>query len=194
MIELDNRQLEERGQVDFDVNKVTLHHSKRGEVDDVLDRYHYLGRSNKGAIYYILFKHSDLVVGAAMVSNPVRRAALSSTCEISRFVLTTDCGNLASKCLSLMINMIRADGKYRRVQAFCENDTHLGTIYKASNFRISGGSYKTYNYDGIHKKTIYERAKMFGLDEHQYAEMFGLNRIVENSKTKFIYRLDTVVL
>ena len=184
-----NRILKDRDNIELDVNKVILELSHSSNINKILNEYHYLGSSYKGAIFNILFKHNDIIVGAAIVTNPVRSSGLDDICEISRFVLTVNCDNLASKCLSLLIKFVKNHGKYKRIQAFAEEETHLGTIYKAANFRELGKRFKTYNYDGIHKKTIYEHAQSLGLTEHEYAEIFNLNRFFENGKIKFIYKL-----
>lgn len=183
-----HRLLKEQVIKEIDLNKVIINEGTRNQFIELCDNYHYLGHSKKNGTIYN-FIENDIIIGGVLLSNPVRKSSYSNVVEISRFVLTVRCQNLASKCLSLLICKLKQDGKYTYLQAFSQNDIHSGTIYKAANFRINGSTSQTYNYDGIHKKTIYERAIMFGMTEHEYAELFNLNKIVESPKTKFIYRL-----
>lgn len=173
---------------DINVNQVKMSTIHRRLFDDYCDNYHYLRRSNKKGRAFCFTDGSE-AVGGVLLTSPVRQSAFKNVIEISRMVLFFQCHNLASKCLSLVLRYLRKEGQYDYVQSYCQNDIHLGTIYKAANFRQSGGSRDTYNYDGISKKTIYEHAVVLGLTEHQYAELFGLNRMVESGKTKFIYSL-----
>lgn len=173
----------------YAIDQIQIRETTRNKINKILDNYHYLGASNKGDIFRFEFVVGDECLGVALITNPVRSSSLTDVCELSRFVLTVDQPNIASKCLSLLIRELKWRGEYKILQSFCDDDTHLGTIYKAANFRQFGGSHKTYNYNGIHKKTIYERAKSMGLNEHEYAIMFGLEKIIESSKTKFIYDL-----
>ncbi len=173
---------------DINVNQIKMSTVHRRLFDDYCDNYHYLRRSNKKGRTFCFTDGSE-VVGGVLLTSPVRQSAFKNVVEISRMVLFFQCHNLASKCLSLVLRYLRKEGQYDYVQSYCQNDIHLGTIYKAANFRQSGGSRDTYNYDGISKKTIYEHAVVLGLTEHQYAELFGLNRMVESGKTKFIYNL-----
>ena len=175
---------------DIDVNNVRLDKIKKDEANDILSQYHYLGASNKGAIENFGFFIGEEIIGCAIVTNPVRQSSFKNVCEISRFVLVYRCDNLASKCLSLIIKFLKANHGFNYLQAYSEDGRHLGTIYKAANFRQLGSSKTSYNYEGIHKKTIYERAKAFGMSEHEYAEEFNLDRITEPGKTKFIYNLN----
>jgi DNA-binding CsgD family transcriptional regulator len=173
---------------DINLSKIVIKSINKEEFDNVLEKYHYLGQSNKGHIGRFGFYYEDTLVGICLITNPVR-ATFNNTSEISRFCLCFEQKNLASKCLSLIIKHLKTNYDFEYVQAFSQDDIHLGTIYKAANFRMMGSSRPSYNYDGIHKKTIYERAKSLGLSEHEYADLFNLNRITESSKTKFIYNL-----
>lgn len=176
-------------ELDINFNRLKVREVKTCDINRMLLDYHYLGPTFKGNIFSLGLFCDEKLIGGSIITNPVRSSAIKNACEISRFVLSVRCKNLASYFLSKIIYFISKNSNYKNVVSFAENDTHLGTIYKAANFRSVGGSYKTYNYDGIHKKTIYERAKMYGLTEHEYAEKFNLNKIIENPKTKFVYKI-----
>jgi len=182
-----SRALKIRAKIEINLNNVIIKETTHQKVNDILSDYHYLGPSYKQPIKAYVYEVDQRVIGAALVTNPVRHIA--NTCELSRFCLTVECNNLATKCISLLIRELKKNVSIMYLQSFSDNDSHLGTIYKASNFRMVGGSHKTYNYDGIHKKTIYNRALSLGLTEHEYADTFGLNRIIESPKTKWLYKL-----
>lgn len=173
----------------FNINEIKISKINKDTIDMVLHKYHYLGPSNKGHIcrlgFFVESEDGPVIIGVCLITNPIRKT-FDKTCEISRFCLCYRQDNMASKCLSLALKYLKTLKEYKYVQAFSQDDTHFGTIYKAANFRMIGSSRNTYNYDGIHKKTIYERAKSLGLSEHEYAQEFNLNRISESSKTKFL--------
>lgn len=183
-----NKKIINRENSNFDLDKIKIDHIDNVKLNDILENYHYLKTSFKGHIYKLGFYYENKIIGACLITNPVR-SKFKKTCEISRFCLCYNQKNLASKCISLIISYVKNNSNYEYIQAFSQNDKHFGTIYKASNFKKCGSSFNTYNYDGIHKKTIYERAKSLGLKEKEYVEKFNLNKIQESSKTKYIYKL-----
>lgn len=169
---------------EVDLSKVKLKEIPRKILNMMCKEHHYLGVSHKGGIKtYGLFNDSELI-GSCLITNPIRQGS-QDFLEISRFILVNNQKNLASKFLSLVIKDLKKENKWRGVQSFSDSSKHLGTIYKAANFKVVGEGFKTYNYSGIHKKTIYERARSIGLSEHRYAEIFGLERIQESKKTKY---------
>lgn len=173
---------------EIDLSKITVSHISRNVADNMCRKYHYLGASHKGGFKAIGCFYDGELIGAAVITNPVN-SHNDKCCEISRFILKYNVKNLASKFLSLVIKELKSDKKYELVQSFSDNENHLGTIYKAANFKEVEGKFDTYNYSGIHKKTIYMRARSIGISEHRYAEEFGLERVKESSKTKFVYSL-----
>jgi transposase len=186
--DLSHPRVVESAEQGIDLSRVTIKQVSRKAADEMCSTHHYLGASHKGGFRAFGCIYDGTLIGVAVITNPVNTPN-SKCCEISRFVLRFNYKNLASKFLSLVLKELKLDGNYEFVQAFSDNKNHLGTIYKASNFREVGGKYETYNYSGIHKKTIYMRARSMGMSEHRYAEEFGLVRIKESSKTKFVYSL-----
>lgn len=180
--------LEERSRIDIDFKKLYVAKILKDTAADLFNRFHYLGMSGKGGWYYGLM-HDNTLIGAAIITNAVRQG--SDNCEISRFVLSVECKNLASKFLSLIINKLLRDTKFKAVQAYADTSIHSGSIYKAANFKFIGTSDETYSYNGIHKKTIYERAKSLGLTEHEYASIFNLSTVNESGKHKFVYHINS---
>lgn len=172
--------------LEVDFSSLSLREIPRKTLNDMCKKYHYLRVSHKGGIkVYGLFSDSN-ILGSCLITNPVRQGN-DNFVEISRFILTNNQKNLASKFLSLIVKDLRKENRWNGVQSFSDPSKHVGTIYKAANFKEVGCGSKTYNYDGIHKKTIYERARSMGLSEHRYAEIFGLERIKESKKVKYIF-------
>jgi len=183
---LEKEAIEPLDNPEIDLFKVYLKEIPRKLHNDLCKKYHYLSVSHKGGIkVYGLFNGSE-IIGSCLITNPIRQGN-EGFVEISRFILIHNQRNLASKFLSLIIKDLKKENKWKGVQSFSDPSRHLGTIYKASNFKETGYGSKTYNYNGIHKKTIYERARSMGLSEHRYAEIFGLERIKESKKVKFIF-------
>ncbi len=168
-----------------DIKSVKCASIEKSKLSEILDKYHYIGDSGKSGKCFGFFSGENLI-GVALLSSPVRKSE-DQTIEISRFCLTQNDKNLGSKCLSLLVEEAKKLKVYTKIQSFAQSDIHTGTIYRAAGF-IQHSQYDkpSYNYSGIHKKTVYERAKAFGFSEYEYAELFGLEKIMESSKIKFV--------
>lgn len=159
-------------------------------INSYLNKYHYLGENRKEFIKCFKFVENETTVGGCFITNPIRRNFNGKpTCEINRFVLLSHQNNVASKCLSLVIKEMKLS-HYNYIEAYADSEIHEGTIYKATNFQEVNSGFKTYNYSGIHKKTIYERSRRLGITEHEYAKIFELKRIREAPKRKFVFKLN----
>jgi len=179
----------------IDLNKITISKINTEKLDMVCHKSHYLGQSNKNGMPFGFF-HNNNIVAAALITSPTRNESKinkEETCELSRFLIigAYRSKNLASKCLSLLVKELKLNHNYKWLISFSEDEIHQGTIYRAANFVEIGKTKPSYNYEGIHKKTIYERAKKLNMTEHQYASFFNLRRIKENPKTKFSYELSS---
>jgi len=178
----------------IDINSITIKSIPKEDLELLCHKCHYLGASKKGGKSYG-FMFNDELIAAALITNPTRKQSKINnepTLELSRFIIIGKMRmkNVASKCLSILIKYLKRNTEYKWLISFTEKDLHIGTIYKAANFKEVGPSNtSSYNYEGIHKKTIYERAKRFDMSEYEYARFFNLQRIKENPKIKFIYRL-----
>jgi len=171
---------------DINLKEVRLKEVPRSQIQDLFKKHHYLGASHKGSFFNLgLFTEEELI-GCALITNPVRQGS-EGYLEISRFLLLSNNKNLGSKFLSLIIQFIKTNYSCKGVQSFSDDSVHSGTIYKAANFKLQDRKFKTYNYDGIHKKTIYQRALMYEMSEHEYAKEFGLARVPESPKSKYTY-------
>lgn len=181
------RVLKDRIDCEIDFSDLKVIGISKLVASDILDNYHYLGATKKGYIKLYGLVCNKGIIGVAVITNCVRQGSID-TCELSRFVLTVNKPNLASKFLSLIITDLKKL-KYKHLQSFAQEDVHSGGIYKAVGFKRVGEVHKTYNYNGIHKKTIYERAMALGLTEPQYCELFGLVKTNESGKLKFVLDL-----
>jgi DNA-binding CsgD family transcriptional regulator len=187
---LPDRKKKESIHFEVDLKKVSVIEGGVGEINSILEENHYLSSSKKGHIICFHFMEENKLIGGCIITNPIRRNFNSSpTCEISRFVLLSHTKNLASKVLSVVIKKLKSMDKWHWVQSYADPENHLGTIYKASNFTEVNSSYKNWSYDGINKKTIYERAKNLSISESEYAIRYGLKKIQESTKSKFVYKL-----
>lgn len=186
-----NISINELGKNTININDIKIKTINKSKLDLICASMHYLGQSNKSGYSYGFF-HNDQIVAVALITNPTRNESKinnEETVELSRFLIIGEyrTKNLASKCLSLLIRELRGRAKW--LISFSEDGIHLGTIYKAANFKEIGKTKPSYNYEGIHKKTIYERAKTLDMTEHEYSAFFNLRRIRENPKTKFAYNI-----
>jgi predicted transcriptional regulator len=178
----------------IDIKNIKISEIDRFRVDFFCKSVHYLGYSKKGSIYNLGFFDGEDLVAVALIANPTRNESKingEKTCELTRFLILgrVRTKNMASRCLSLIIKFLKKNSDYKHLISFADTGHHLGTIYKAANFCEAGKTKASYNYEGIHKKTIYERAKRLGMTEYEYVRFFNLERIKEEPKIKFVYSL-----
>lgn len=83
--------------------------------------------------------------------------------------------------------------KIKKLVSFSdETYGHVGTIYKAGNWRHDGIVKSDYWYVDqdnyvIHKKTLWNHAKRMNMTESQYCEKHGYKKIWGKEKHRFIY-------
>ena len=68
---------------------------------------------------------------------------------------------------------------------------HIGTVYKASNFKKDKDVKPSYHYEAqeghrYHKKTIWDRSKKFKMSEKEYALKHNLERVEHDSKSSWV--------
>lgn len=99
----------------------------KGEANEILNEYHYLGKVGHGVSYAVLL---DGQIKAAAVFSNARSIGEYKICELSRFVLTENKKNYASKFLSAILKELT--GVYDAVITYADaNVGHKGTIYSA---------------------------------------------------------------
>ena len=105
--------------------------------------------------------------------------------------------NLASYVIGKSIRHLKHNRKDIIILVSFSDTTHnhIGTIYKASNWKFDGTIDADYWYkdqDGFvyHKKTVWNKAKANNLTEVQYSEKTNLIKIWGKPKHRFVYVLD----
>jgi hypothetical protein len=99
----------------------------KGEANDVLKQYHYLGPVGTG-ISYALLINSDIKAVAVFSNNKIIGGY--KVCELTRYVLTENKKNYGSRFLSEILKKII--GVYDAVISYADaNVGHKGTIYSA---------------------------------------------------------------
>jgi hypothetical protein len=119
--------------------------TKPFQVKEVLIRNHYLHTAPKIAKYWLgVYNGTQIMKGAITISNPVaRNEDQKYTVEITRFWLSDDLPkNSESFVMSKIFALLRQNKEIKRIIAYAEEGRHLGTIYKASGFKLIGKSHK----------------------------------------------------
>lgn len=158
--------------------------------------YHYLSNCPRGGIA-IAGKYNEETVVAALYSTLVRQNlpfTYSSTLELSRFCIHPRFHheNLGSWFLSKSIKLLPRH--ITTIISYSDlTHNHTGGLYKASNFKINHIVKPDYWYvkeNGwvLHKKTVYNRAKLEGLKENEYARRENLKKV--KGKEKICFRYD----
>jgi len=179
--------------IDFDLNSVEIRKCNASEYRPLLMKFHYLANAGRGGLAYGAYLHDTLI--AVCVFSPMVRQNIKEnnkdTRELSRLCIHPKYQkrNLASWFISRSIKMLPC--RYKRIIAFSDTTyNHTGTIYKACGFKLVDTLKPDYWYrknNGwvMHKKTLYNRARVMGMTENQFAEQYGYVKIWGKEKLKF---------
>lgn len=135
---------------DFSIARIS-----KAEAGSILLKYHYLkdiSRGFKSGENYGLFLHDELVGVAIFTGFPVPelvkglfglpRTEQEGFYELSRLCLSPDVQaseyNITSWFLARSIKQLRRDCRVRAILSYADSDFHLGTIYRACNFKYYG--------------------------------------------------------
>jgi GNAT superfamily N-acetyltransferase len=189
--------------VDYDFDKLAIKQIDSVDCELFVSKYHYAGRIGKATINYGAFLGDVLV--AACVFSPITRqeSSIKLDCkpqemkELSRFCVHPQYQkhNLASWMISRCIKEISNNKLLKYLISFSdETFNHIGTIYKASNWKHDGmvaPSYWYVNDDSyvMHKKTLWDHAKKMGMGENEYAEKYGYKKVNGKEKHRYVYKL-----
>lgn len=190
--------------IDIELSHVKLKKANTEEIRKILTDYHYAGFGRPATIAYKATSDKDTI--AVVKFAPVVRQEVATregwkpdeTLELDRFCIVPKFQkkNAASRVMSLVIKQIKWDKpKIKYLVSFADSEQgHIGTIYKASNWRLLGASPVSHRYEdkagrSLSKKAVYNSARRLGLTERQYAESEGLTRIRTPGKTKYCYEL-----
>lgn len=176
----------------YDLREVSFTDVPR-DIDKFLISYHYLGTTNRKKLQFGLLLH-DEVVAVAAFGQPVRQ----STAPGKVLELTRLCGhprlhnkNAMSFLLAKCEKHIRSLNKYDCLVSFADQRLHIGTVYRAANWKDMGLTASDYQYMSdsnipMHKKTLYNRAVSVNMTERQYARRLGYRKVKIGKKRKFI--------
>jgi len=184
--------------IDFDFNDLVMYEVSTADSKEFYDLYHYLGAHLRGGITFAV-SIKDKCIAHITFGSPVRQnmgkqygLCTSEMLEITRLCIHPSYHkkNFGSWIVSHALN--RIDKRYKLVFAFADTTFgHVGTVYKASNFRLHHESTSDYWYtDGqdhyLHKKTLYNRAKVAGLTEAEFAESRGFSKVYGGPKKCYV--------
>lgn len=162
--------------IDFDFKDVVIIKISAKDANDFLSCYHYIGKSRGGTAYgaYV----DNILIAVAVFSAPVRQNMhrFGDFVELSRFCIhySYHKKNFASWLLSRVLKFVS-----KTVLAYADTTVgHLGTIYKASNFKLDHIVPADYWYTDelgyvIHKKKLYNQAKSAKMTESEFAIVNG---------------------
>lgn len=179
----------------YDFDQLSIREITYDEAKILLDTYHYLGAARGGIAYGAWL--NDELVACALFSSPIRQNIrnkndANNIIEISRVCVNPKYRkkNLVSWFISRAMRCVDAD----MFVAYSDSTVgHLGTIYKALNFRLDHKIDPDYWYIGIdntilHKKTLYNRAKQLNMTESEYANKFDYYKQYGGEKLCFTFK------
>ena len=187
--------------LDFDFNRVEIKEVGSKEYDDFYATFHYMGRTGRRG-YTLGAKLEGKLIAVATVGSVTRnemaeKQDLSPTevRELVRFCIHPDFHkkNFGSWFLSRMTAEYQKwNPEVKLLISFADQTQgHVGTIYAAANWQLDGETRSSYHYvdgkkDRVHKKTIYDRAHLEGVNEGQYAKFQNLIKVFEAPKKRWL--------
>ena len=189
--------------IPFEFKQVIIRRSVNDHAD-FFKQFHYAGYGRSGsAVYEVIL--GDQFIGAVKFARVVRLEVASTlglsydeVLELDRFCIhpSYQKKNFASFIMSRIIPLVRYDfPQVKTLASFADSGQgHVGTIYKASNWKEVGKTADSYTYvdiDGntVNKKSLYNQALRRGMKEREYAESQKLVKVKIPHKIKFIYEL-----
>ncbi len=179
--------------VDFELASVEIRKPSADEYRPLLSKYHYLINAGRSGMVYGAYV-GDTLAAVIVYSPPIRQNYDASTVkELSRLCIhpAYQKKNFASWFIGKTLKLLPAEIK--TVVSFADSTfNHVGTIYKASNFKLDGEVKPDYWYvndEGwvMHKKTLYNHAIRMGCKEREYAESHGYIKVWGQKKFRYIY-------
>ena len=189
---------------DFKFEDISIRHTASKEYTPLLSKYHYLANAGRGGIAYGAYLNDKLV--AVCIFSPLPRQNIKiksykndEVRELSRFCInpTYQKPNFGSWLISRCIGLLNK--QYKCIIAYSDTTyNHIGTIYKACNFKHDHATHPDYWYvskDGwvMHKKTLYNQARKMSMVEADYAAAYGYQRVYGGEKLRFIYERQQVL-
>jgi hypothetical protein len=183
--------------IDFEFSNVVIKPIERIMAIDFIGKYHYLGNIGRSGDFIGAFIGEELAA-VAIYARCVRKEVATSigqsyndTKELTRFCIHPSYHkyNFASWCISRMSKFVDA----KCLIAFADSTyNHLGTIYKASGWKLVSTVPPDYWYtskDGfvMHKKTLWNRASNLKMSEQAFADKYGFIKVHGFEKYKYVF-------
>jgi GNAT superfamily N-acetyltransferase len=180
---------------EFKFSDLIIREINSTETKTFLDLYHYLGKDRGGKAIGAFF--GDLLIAAAVFSPPLRQNTAQQfglvdgeVRELSRLCIHPSYHkkNFASWFIKRATKQIDC----KLIVAYADTTVgHIGTIYKASNFKLHHTVPADYWYvdkEGyvMHKRTLYGKAKSLKMTEKEFAEAKGYSKKFGGEKLCFV--------
>jgi hypothetical protein len=190
--------------INFDFNFIKMSIVEAKEAELFVSKYHYAGRIGRSGIN-LGFYLGDVLIAVCIYSIPVRQEValkqgykFSGVLELSRFCIHPkyQVKNFASYLIAKSIGYVKQSRlEVKCLVSFADSTyNHLGTIYKASNWRLDGEVSPDYWYADnrgyiCHKKTLWNKAKQMSMMETEYCNKFGYSKVWGGKKFRYVYDL-----
>ena len=190
--------------VEFDFSDVSISRVSDRRAVEFLELHHYIGYGRRATALYAMTL-GKTIIAVTKFAFPIRKEVTSSMkiehgkcLELDRLCIHPSYHkkNFASWMLARIARLVKTDfPEITTLVSFADPEAgHDGTIYKAANWTELGKTSRSFVYvdangDKIHKKTVYNAAKVRGLKELEHASMLGLRRSYTVPKIKFVYDL-----
>ncbi len=169
--------------------------------ESFLRSYHYAGYGRSAKVVYGSYLDGKLIA-ISKFSPPVRKESATSLgfshkdiLELDRFCIHPNYQkkHFASWFLSRICKIVMKSFKPKCLISFADTTYgHIGTIYKATNWKEVSRVRPDYHYISVdkfavHKKTLYNHAMSMKMTESEYASKFGYEKVFGKEKIKYIY-------
>ena len=188
-------------QRDFDFKNIQILKINEKEANIFCGKYHYFANSGRsGQSYAAVLDKTTIAV--AVFAAPTRQETVkeldlkfSEVRELSRFCIsdTHHKKNFASWALSRFCKLLFSENdQIKAITTFAdESFGHIGTIYKATNWKFlhivkPDYHYQTPEMHTMHKKTLWDHAKKMLMTENEYATKYGYIKVPGKQKRKFV--------
>ena len=134
-------QKKEGGSVPTSPLKLKVYKCDFKDIRHIFEKYHYKGGHMGGGISFCLALMFDLeIVGGAVIGLPRHKSKYPNSVEIRRMACTDEMPkNTESYFLSKVIWYIKKNTTFKTVISYSDLTVgHVGTIYKAANFKKIG--------------------------------------------------------
>jgi transposase-like protein len=185
----------------FDFRACTVKAVDFKDVEAFLDRHHYQGSGRNGTTCVGCYNGDELVAvvtfGSVVRLEMAEKQSMATNeiRELMRLCIRPDVQsrNFATWLLARSRRVLREmEPNVELLISFADpNFGHVGTIYKADNWRFDGETSSSYWYVDprstiIHKKTVWNRAMRSGITEKEQIKRDHLIKVEARPKYRFI--------